>query len=127
MNGGVMLVEIRPRTVQQLELFGAEATAEPLPRRRKLMLLMDAINARSGRGTSRLAAGGFDHAWTMKRERITPHYTTRWDELAVAKAYSARDFRFIYLLPLTEEENWRDYTGFTQSALRSSIADDVTL
>jgi len=27
-----------------------------------------------------------NRVWTMRQERLTPHYTTRWEELAVVRA-----------------------------------------
>ena len=41
------------------------------------------------RGALLLASGGTPHhrhGWTMKQDRRTPGYTTRWGELAVARA-----------------------------------------
>lgn len=52
----------------------------------KLMAVMDRINATYGRGTLRSAAEGSSKEWAMKRERMSPCYTTRWDELPVVKA-----------------------------------------
>jgi DNA polymerase V len=49
---------------------------------------VDRINDAYGRGTIGLAAAGLpEHrGWQMKRENRTPRYTTRWDELPVARA-----------------------------------------
>lgn len=51
----------------------------------KLAAAVDAINARFGRGTVFYAASGTTRDWKMKREMLSPRYTTRWDELPVAK------------------------------------------
>ena len=45
------------------------------------MQVMDRINARWGRGTLRSAAEGVARSWRMKRERVSPGYTSRWDQL----------------------------------------------
>ena len=45
------------------------------------MDVIDRANARWGRGTLKLAAEGVRKPWQMKRERVSPSYTTRWDEL----------------------------------------------
>ena len=50
------------------------------------MQTLDHINARWGRGTMRLAAEGFDHSWQMKREHLSPCYTTEWNDLPHVKA-----------------------------------------
>ena len=56
----------------------------------RVMVAMDALNARYGRGTVKLASAGPEQAlrvrpagWQMKQERRTPRYTTHWRELAV--------------------------------------------
>jgi len=72
----VALLDLRPRSHAQMDLFST------LPNRQALMQVMDRINARFGRGTLRTAAEGIRPAWRMKRERMSPAYTTRWDQLA---------------------------------------------
>ena len=54
-----------------------------------LMQPLDGVNLRYGRGSLLLASAGMEgehRAWSMKQERRTPAYTTRWGELAVARA-----------------------------------------
>lgn len=51
----------------------------------KLSAAVDAINARMGRGTVFFAASGVERKWKMKREMLSPHFTTRWDELLAVK------------------------------------------
>lgn len=80
---GVMLLNLAPAGSNQGDLF-ASPTPATKQRREKLMHLLDTVNQSLGRGTLRLAAEGCDHPWKMRRERITPGYTTRWDELVVA-------------------------------------------
>lgn len=82
-KAGVMLTDIRPRQNTQGDLFANEAWSE---RRAKLMETMDAINGRWGRGAMRLAAEGIRKSWQMKRERVSPGYTTDWDDLPIAVA-----------------------------------------
>ena len=45
------------------------------------MATLDVINQRSGRGTLRSAAEGMEKSWQMKRQRLSPSYTTDWDGL----------------------------------------------
>jgi len=57
--------------------------------REKLMLAMDAINHKHGRGTLHLASSGIDdhsRLWGMRQERLTPQYTTDWAGMPIAKA-----------------------------------------
>ena len=82
-KAGVMLSDIRPRRAQQTALF---SSAHDTPESARLMQTLDRINARWGRGTMRLAAEGFDHSWQMKREHLSPCYTTEWNDLPHVKA-----------------------------------------
>ena len=51
----------------------------------KLAAAVDIINARMGRGTVFFAASGVERKWKMKREMLSSHYTTSWDELLVVR------------------------------------------
>jgi DNA polymerase V len=87
-KAGVMFGDIRPDVMQQLALFETDA-AVPTARahaRSKLMDLVDRVNRGTGRGTLRLASAGIRNTWAMKREQMSPAYTTRWTELPVARA-----------------------------------------
>jgi len=86
-KAGVMLLDLRSASQHQheLDLEGEE----PDPNRGRLMQALDGVNSRFGRGALQLASAGTpDHrrGWMMKQERRTPGYTTRWGELAVARA-----------------------------------------
>jgi|SRR5882672_11103069 len=89
-KAGVMFTEILPVAVQQLQLFETEnISSVSTPRnetRMKLMDVMDRVNRREGKGTLHIATAGIKNAWAMKRGHMTPAYTTRWDELPVARA-----------------------------------------
>ena len=50
-----------------------------------LMSAVDAVNGRFGRGAVRLGHAGGDEGWRMKRELLSPSWTTRWDDVPVAK------------------------------------------
>ena len=86
-KAGVMLLDLSPQERCQLEL----PIHAPVPGRNKgkLMPAIDEINRRYGRGTVMLASAGLEgnhRVWSMRQERMSPGYTTRWDELAVARA-----------------------------------------
>ena len=70
-KAGVELQAIQPRDAEG-DLF-----APPDPRSRPLMQTLDAINARMGASTLRLAGAGLDPVWAMSRGWLTPAYTTR--------------------------------------------------
>jgi len=96
-KAGVMLLELQPAERNQLRLAMASASgsaiAESVAIERdtqgQLMQAMDAVNQRYGRGSLALASaglGGTQRLWSMKQERRTPQYTTRWRDIPTAHA-----------------------------------------
>ena len=72
---------MQPATREQLTLDFDETMPE---NRVRLMLAMDQLNQRYGRGTLKLASAGAPKAmklWAMRQERMTPAYTTDWAKL----------------------------------------------
>ena len=45
------------------------------------MLALDQLSARFGRGTVGFGTAGARHGWGLRREFISPRYTTEWTEL----------------------------------------------
>ena len=80
---GVMLSGIVPAGDAQLNLFNKFQETEKMHR---VMKTMDRINKTMGRGAIHYAAEGISKAWSMRREFLSPRYTTHWEELPVAKA-----------------------------------------
>ncbi len=86
-KAGVMLLDLQDSHVEQGEL-GLEPTHEDRSTP-ALMATLDAINNRYGKGSLRFASAGTQRqirSWEMKQERRTPHYTTDWAALPVARA-----------------------------------------
>jgi DNA polymerase V len=86
-KAGVMLLDLQPDTNQQAELDLEDGDAEE--DRTRLMTAMDTLNHRFGKGTVLTASSGLDgvrREWSMKQLRRTPAYTTRWDDMPVARA-----------------------------------------
>ena len=86
-KAGVMLCELSSQAHLQGELLLEDEAATR--DRGKLMSAVDQLNARYGRGTLQLAAMGQQkqvHPWQMRQERRTPHYTTDWRQIPVARA-----------------------------------------
>ena len=50
-----------------------------------IMNTMDRINERYGSSTIRLASEGIEKAWRMKRENVSPCYTTKFEDLVQVK------------------------------------------
>jgi DNA polymerase V len=81
-KAGVLLGDLVTDAYEQLELF-APPPDQPLPvEQRQAMSAVDAVNARFGRDTLRMAASGLERPWGMRQRNRSPRYTTRWDELA---------------------------------------------
>ena len=85
-KAGVMLLDLVPGSVLQGEL---DLEEEDQRDRTKLMVALDALNGRYGKGTVHSASTGGTNKgkdWGMKQERRTPQYTTRWEDMPVARA-----------------------------------------
>ena len=67
---------------QQIDLFADTASEEKDDR---LSKALDAINSRYGRGTIFQLSEGIAKPWQMKREMLTPNYTTGWSQIPVVK------------------------------------------
>lgn len=81
-KAGVMVMDLVPEDGRQLNLFGeGEGGPTTLERNRKLMEAVDEINRKMGRNTVRLGAAGLKEAWGMRRSKLSPCYTTRWEDL----------------------------------------------
>lgn len=77
-KAGVMLGDFYSQGVAQLNLFDDNA---PRKNSEKLMEVLDHLNAKDGRGTLYFAGQGIQTAWQMKREMLSPRYTTRYCDL----------------------------------------------
>jgi DNA polymerase V len=67
---------------QQTDLFGYQSATKNTD---KLMSTLDAINAKMGKSTLRLASQGFNAPWKMRQDNKSPHYTTQWSDIVVAQ------------------------------------------
>ena len=100
-KAGVVLSEIRPTGTEQRSLFAVHelATASDRARSAALMAALDAANQKYGGRSVGVASQGCPSAlrrardgstgapaWEMRRERMSPRYTTRWSELASVRA-----------------------------------------
>lgn len=80
-KAGVMLNDFTPSGVSQLNLFDE---VQPREHSDALMKVLDGIN-HSGKGKVWFAGRGIAPEWQMKREMLSPAYTTRWNEIPTAK------------------------------------------
>ena len=79
-KAGIMLGDFFSQGVAQLNLFDDNA---PRAGSEKLMEVLDQLNAKGGRGTLYFAGQGIQQQWAMKREMLSPRYTTRFSDLLI--------------------------------------------
>ncbi|CAM7081397.1 TPA: Y-family DNA polymerase [Klebsiella pneumoniae] len=77
-KAGVMLGDFYSQGVAQLNLFDELA---PRHNSARLMQVLDQLNAKNGRGALYFAGQGIQQQWQMKREMLSPRYTTRYGDL----------------------------------------------
>jgi DNA polymerase V len=82
-RAGIMVTDLRP-TGNQAPLAVFENPHEE----RGIGPLLEEVSRRYGRGSIGLGHAGIRGGpdWTMKRDMLSPRYTTHWDELPVVKA-----------------------------------------
>ena len=81
MKAGVMLGDFYSQGVAQLNLFDE---CKPRANSEALMRVVDGLN-QSGKGKLWFAGQGIQKSWAMKRDMLSPAYTTRLSDLPVAK------------------------------------------
>lgn len=81
-KAGVMLGDFYSQGIAQLNLFDDNA---PKENSESLMKLLDGMNHRYGRGTLQFAGQGIEQPWQMKREMLSPAYTTKLTDIPVVR------------------------------------------
>ncbi|WP_370965072.1 Y-family DNA polymerase [Enterobacter wuhouensis] len=77
-KAGIMLGDFFSQGIAQLNLFDENA---PRADSDTLMEVLDRLNAKKGKGTLFFAGQGIQQQWQMKREMLSPRYTTRFSDL----------------------------------------------
>lgn len=76
-KAGILLSHLVPARQRTGDLFALPGAGKS----QAVMQAMDAVNARMGRGTLRVARERATASWEMRRQFLSPHYTTRWSDL----------------------------------------------
>ncbi len=76
---GVGLLDLVDGRQEQADLFN------PAPNNTPLMSVFDGLNQRFGQNTLFLGAQGIEQKWQMRRQLLTPQYTTSWTDLPQVK------------------------------------------
>ncbi len=77
-----MLADFFSQGMAQLNLFDDNA---PRAGSEKLMEVLDHLNVKEGRGALYFAGEGIQQQWAMKRDMLSPRYTTRYEDLLQVK------------------------------------------
>jgi DNA polymerase V len=84
-KAGVVVSGLVPAAGVQGHLFDGKDRV----RHEKLIQAVDAINRRMGRNKVRFAAQGYpgkQTPWLLRKEHLSPCYTTRWEDIWTVKA-----------------------------------------
>lgn len=81
-KAGVILYGLEPDNQRQGDLF---ISTENNDKREKAATAMDAINRKFGKGSVFNLSEGVERPWSMKREILSPCYTTRWESLPTVR------------------------------------------
>ena len=80
-KAGIVLSQLAPAKHRTEDLFSpGSRSGSPA-----VMGVLDEINQKMGRGTVRIAREGAQRGWEMRRQFLSPYYTTRWEDLPRAR------------------------------------------
>jgi len=80
---GVMLLDLQDAANLQTAFWNP---SRPRTKTTNLMNTIDKINTQMGRNTVASGAAGRKQAWRMRRQWLSPAYTTRWSDIPVVNA-----------------------------------------
>ena len=81
-KSGVVFWGLESETGRELDLFAAPEQQE---KNTRLSVAMDTINRQYGKNTLFHLAEGIERPWRMKRNFLSPNYTTSWEQLPEVK------------------------------------------
>lgn len=84
-KSGVLFYGLESKQMQQLELFADENKVKQKERGERLARVVDSVNSQLGRNTLFYLSEGISRPWQMRREFLTPDYTTSWDDLPIVR------------------------------------------
>lgn len=76
-----MLMDLAPVGNPQGNLFN-----RPGIKNVRLSHIVDDLNSQMGKGSIQMAGAGTSTSWSMKRERMSPAFTSSWREVVQARA-----------------------------------------
>jgi DNA polymerase V len=79
-KGGVIVMGLVPETERQLNLF-----CEENPKHVTLMKSIDNLNSKLGEKKIRLGSQSLGRTWKMRQEKLSPCYTTKFNDIIKVK------------------------------------------
>lgn len=76
-KSGIIVSELVPESGEQTALWKKSSS----PRSHMLSKIIDRINNNTGKEMLRYAVQGNGESWKMRQHNLSPHYTTRWNEV----------------------------------------------
>ncbi|MFO7896134.1 MAG: Y-family DNA polymerase [Candidatus Cloacimonadales bacterium] len=80
---GVLLADLMHETQAPLDFFAPTYLDD---KRKDIMQCMDKVNQKMGNNLLTYAGVGSEQAWQMRRDKLSPRFTTCWQEIPVVKA-----------------------------------------
>lgn len=80
-KAGVLVFDIVPENQVQGSLFDNVDRAKHA----EIMKTLDQINSKYGRDTLKIAVQGSGQKWKLRQEKLSPCYTTRWDDIITVR------------------------------------------
>lgn len=81
-KAGVLLIEL----VRQEDIHRDLFSSAPDPRAKALMVAVDGLSERMGRGVVGFGLAEPDAPWSMRSANRSPNWTTRWEDIPIVKA-----------------------------------------
>lgn len=82
-KAGILLTDLQPAGARQLTLW--EVCTRRNKESKSVMSAMDRINAKYGKDTLQYASSGLRKGWEMRRDKMSPEFTTRWADIRGVK------------------------------------------
>lgn len=78
-KSGVIVSDIVPENGEQTSLWD-EVNRE---KNKKLLKVIDNINSKAGLEQVKFAVQGTEKSWNMRQHNLSPHYTTKWNDILI--------------------------------------------
>lgn len=84
-KSGVLFYGLESEQFQQMELFSDKNKEKQRERAERLARVVDSVNNQLGRNTLFYLSEGISRPWQMRREFLSPDYTTSWKDIPLVR------------------------------------------